>query len=294
MKNALTRCPRTDELQSLRHIWKSAFGDSGMDAFFASYADSYRRAAIVDDTPVAAGYLFPAGNLICNGQTTPCAMIYAIAVLPEFRNLGLGSAIVGELVSAGRGAGYPAIVLCPAEDSLFEYYGSHVGFCDWFRINERILSSPAPLNTQPGLCEISPEEYFRLRESLLENTPHIETDIRALSYQTLLCKQLGGGLFRIDAPGGVSCAVIERQTDGGVCVKELLTPEVIVTDSVLNIALSIIAAAFPASKYTVRTLAEHTEARPGNRRFGMLAAPDVLISQKYSGNAAPWYGIAFD
>lgn len=294
MKNTLIRCPRNDELPALLHIWESAFGDDDMDAFFAFYADSCRRAAVVDDTPVAAGYLLHAGNLICDGQATPCAMIYAVAVLPEFRNRGLGAGIVSELISAGREAGYPAIVLCPSEDSLFEFYGSRAGFHDWFSIVERALACPSPLDPQPGLCEISPEEYCSLREDLLCRTPHIETDVRALSYQSLLCRQHGGGLFRIDAPDGVSCAVIERQPGGTVWVKELLTPEVIVTDSALSIALSALAPVFPASEYIVRTLAVQNDARPGSRRFGMLAAANELISHEYAGNAAPWFGMAFD
>jgi GNAT superfamily N-acetyltransferase len=299
------------------------FNDGDESAFFNHYFDTeFCIIATRDDMPVATGYLLPSGNIICNELSIPCAMIYGVATLPEHRKLGFGAAVVRELVSVARRAGFPAVVLCPSNDGLFEYYNTHTGFRDWFYIQERKFTTIPVSGAAARLVEISPDEYSRIRKSLLSGIPHIEPDLRALLYQESLCQELGGGLFRVDTPCGVSCAVAERQSDGALWIKELLTPDGYESD-----VIAALASALPAEEYVIRTPAGcgnpqqevrdisrgegfvteqdfhiNTDSRhlcsdysiTGIRRFGMLSAPDSFLREMPGSSIPPWFGLAFD
>jgi hypothetical protein len=209
--------------------------------------------------------------------------------MPEFRNSGYGSALVRELVSHGKRSGFPAIVLCPSDDDLFAYYGSRTDLRDWFYIYERRHKALPPVGNNVGLTQIMPDDYRNLREKLLADVPHIDMGVEAISYQSHLCKQLGGGLFRADLRCGSACATVEVQPDGTVWVKELLAP-----DNSESGMLSSIAAAFPSAEYKVRTTAQGDLSRAGIRRFGMLAGLPCTASTPTAQTAAPWFGLAFD
>ena len=301
-----TRQPRRDEIGYLRDIWSVVFADGDESSYFDYYFDpDMCIAAIVDEVPVAAGYLLPAGDIICSGISVPCAMIYGVATLPEYRSLGCGTAIVRDLLSAGRGAGFPAVTLCPSNDSLFGFYSERSELRDWFYINEQICKYTPASSNRVHPDEIPPQAYGHLRENLLANIPHIKANTRALLYQSMLCDEFGGGLFRIDTPGGVSCAVVEQERSGTLLIKELLAP-----GGYENYALSSIASAFPSNEYIVRSPARRSNmnftannSQSGEfsaqdfeqiKRFGMVSAPDILPNLQYMSGFMPWFGLAFD
>ena len=341
--DATIRNARASDIPALRHIWTDAFGSIEDSVFFDRYFDPDMCLAVVrGDEPVAAGYLIPDGNLTVGELRLPCAMIYAVAVLPEYRNNGYGSALTRELISHGTRSGYPAIVLCPSEDSLFEYYSTRTSLRDWFYIYEQrfdgtqigsipshspcannaaSLATSAPLvgdavlcvpqpshmqniqtngNKTPHLTQLTPDEYAALRESLLTGTPHVEMNIASITYQTQLCQQLGGGLYRINLPGGPACATIEIQPNGSVWIKELLTPD---NDNTAA-ALPYIASIFPSAEYIIKTPTRNSPTHPCTRRFGMLAispdASDTAMTMcqhtptPTSNTPRPWLGLAFD
>lgn len=259
MNVATTRCPNGDETGFLRNIWREAFGSSDVEAFFTHMFDSNRCIVVVNEgAPVSAGYLLPAGTLRCKRTSVPCAMIYGVATLPEYRSRGYGASIVRKLISTGWNLGFPAVAICPSEASLFDYYSKCAGFREWFFINERRYIEAEISNHKAIATKITPDEYFKLRESLLVCIPHIMSDISVISYQQELCRELGGGLFKFDTSGGQACAIVERQPSGEVCVKELLSNILLTTgvgegnDSEAEV-LSWIVSAFPASEIIVRT-----------------------------------------
>jgi len=319
----ILRHPGKDETPALRHIWSTVFGSGDEGMFFGHYyLPELCIVATSDDKPVAAGYLFPVGSFLHGGVSVPCAMIYSVAALPSFRNRGFGTAIVNRLITLGDEKGYAKCVLCPSEDSLFAYYSSRTCLRDFFYISEyRFVGTPST-QWKARLTEATEDEYVTLRESLLTGTPHICFDPKAISYQNKLCRELGGGLFRIDTPYGDFCAIVERQVDGSVWVKELLTPASFTgcgADGVLNA----ISEMFPSGEYMVRMPAPITASdyaaikasagaheteysdlpglsgrqilQPGViRRFGMLTDPCFQYDMESESSAAPWLGLAFD
>jgi len=316
---AIVRHPETDELPALSRIWKTVFDDGCEADFFDHYFDpSHCIIAQYGDVIAASGFLLPAGHIINGMQRVRCAMIYAVATLPEHRRLGYGETVVRQLISRGHELSYQAIVLCPADDSLFEYYKTRIELRDWFYVFEQKITFAQIHNgcvdSQPmsaaRLTRVSEERYGRLREEMLDKTPHIEFDKRAMAYQSLLCEQYGGGLYQIDSADGISCAIVERQFGGAVWIKELLTPDrakvfdIVPAQQTLNI-LKAIAANHPADEFLVRMPAEAREqsGSPENRpdkqskcvrRFGMIAVFDGIFDSHIISSPPPWYGLAFD
>ena len=284
-----TRCAQNSDIPALHSIWESAFGEGDFNDFFEFYfKPELCIVAECEGSPAGAGYLVPFGDLICSGLKVPCAMIYAVAVLPAFRNLGLGESVVRGLIAHGKSSGYPAIVLCPSSDSLFSYYSERSDLRDWFFTVEQHLTEIRTSENAARLNRFSAEDYRNLRETLLSGTPHIATCRDAFLFQDILCMHDGGGLFTTATTGGDACAVVERQPDGAVWVKELLAP--VGCDSE---ALSSVAAEFPAASYLIRTPSTPARPRPGNRRFGMISASPEL-TESAGTLALPWYGLAFD
>ena len=284
----IVRNPQNGEIPDLRHIFTSAFGKFEEPVFFDYWFTKDMCAlAICDGVPAAAGYILPAGRLIANGQATPCAMIYALSTLSEYRGRGLGAEIVRKLLSIGHDAGFEEIVLCPSDDKLFEYYGTHTEFKDWFYVREERFSSVPADNRLSKISKITAREYGAMREKFLADFPHIELDLRNLEYHELLCKTLGGGFYCISESGGNvrACVAVEMQSDGGVWVKELLAD-----DGYGLSAVSQIAKELPAQGYLVRTPVR----QPGEnvRRFGMIISPEYNVLD--GGKPLPWYGLAFD
>jgi len=311
------RHPLTKDIPALRNIWITVFGADDVELFFSRYFNTEFCAALtVGDKPVAAGYLFRAGDAVFNGVVFPCVMIYGVSTLPEFRNNGFGTAVVRSLIETAYAAGYPAVALCPSEDSLFEYYSARTALRSYFYIHEQAFRAPLSVNVYYGIAPVSAAQYGEIRTGLLAGVSHINFDDHALVYQELLCSLSGGGLFRINTPAGDSCAVIERLPCGSVCLKELLVPPGSWSDDLVDGILSVIAPVFPAKEYTLRSPAHFSPAadvdlhksgtgvgvsepglqRPGRdvRRFGMLAAPDSIFDTSDHKTGFPWLGLAFD
>ena len=198
--NILTRNPHPDEVSSLLDIWSVVFGDTGRDSFFLHYyKPNLCIIAESDGRPVAAGYLVPFGDLRQLSVSHRCSMIYSVATLPQYRGLGFGSAVVGELISLAYKLNYSAVVLCPSEDKLFEYYSKHTALRNWFYVKELSVKKDSLPAAKIKPVEISARDYIIMRENFLADIIHIEHDIKVFDYQSSLCSESGGGFFRIEA-----------------------------------------------------------------------------------------------
>jgi len=308
MSDVVIRKSHIGELPKLKAIWETVFGDVGRDAFFSIYFNpDMCIVAEYNSVPVSMGYLVPYGDISYGKKSIPCAMIYAVATLPECRGMGFGRLVVNDLISLAYKLGYPAVVLCPSDDTLFEYYAKHTKMRDWFYVYEYTYKyadfsvfedTDIETHTFP-LIKISLTEYRKLRKKLLKKVTHIDHDQNAFEYQECLFNELGGGFYKI----GNSCAAIELQPDGTELVKELIVPIVksrwtgafdLVHDRPTSSTefasvLASIAHAFPDKEYTVRLpAAEHK-----GHRFGMIATDDNIDITKLD-KFEPWYGFAFD
>jgi len=291
----LTRNPVSGDLPSLHKIWNSAFGNTGMDSFFSVlFKPELCIVAESGGAPAAAGYLVPFGDLRSNRSSVPCAMILSVAALPEHRGFGLGTAVVNALIALAYKSDFPIVVLCPSEDNLFEYYGKRTNLIDFFYINEFVFKASSCDTGSPVPVEISLNEYISRRDILLKYKTYIQHRADIYKYQSLLCKETGGGFYSV---GNCIC-IVERETDNVVHIKELLVPlnspesnSTLHSDCFIQKTVSSVSQILPADNYVARFPAKTGE----GRRFGMLTADGSDFAPDSSSVCfAPWYGVSFD
>ena len=201
----------TEHLTDLKNLWHTVFGDapSVIDTYFnIFYSPDLAATEFVDGELAAAAYVMPAGELVYGEAQEKCAHIYAVAVYPKFRGRGLGIAVTNRAVEKAKAAGYTAVILHPASESLFGYYEKHCGFTTCFTSNRKFLTSDRDFGEKADI-----ETYISCRERLLCNIPHV-----ALSYDILnFFTKCGGELYVQD--GG--CAAVETY-DGITYIREAL------------------------------------------------------------------------
>ncbi|MDR1065662.1 MAG: GNAT family N-acetyltransferase [Oscillospiraceae bacterium] len=278
----LIREARIRDAHHIKRLWQRVFNDTDevIGAFFEVYIDVRLCVlAQIGGRLAGLGLLLPVGDFVApaarnfNSPTAPdlnappsatqCAMLYALATEPEFRGLGCASLITRELLRVGKKHGFGVVVLRPASDALFDFYGKN-GFCETFYCREYTVKASELKKTAqnaPGiaLTRASPEEYLARRELLLRGVAHIAFDRRALAFQARLSP--GGGLFF----AGDGCAAVETagQPGGRVLISELLGADE-------GAIIAAVADAFPANEYLVRAPAR--EAEYEITRFGMSSA----------------------
>ena len=313
MQNQHIRKATSNDINALQNIWSIVFDYTDMALFFESfYAPELTLVYEKENKIIAMGFLLPVGNLLLKqDDCVPCAMIYAVATLPESRGLGAGSSISAMLIELAQAQGYTAVVLQPADDDLFGFYSKHTKMREWFYGTEYITSpneadfARVPNNLDDIKSErISTAEYIKIRETLLADIPHIKYNFNTVDHQKKLCDLYGGGLYKFTTSHGDACAVIERQSDELVCVKELLCPKISdleTIQTVYNRIISNIAFNYPATQYIIRTpinneltVALNSESVIIKKRFGMLTLTNDKQYEIHNKNALPWYGLAFD
>ncbi|MGE4483981.1 MAG: GNAT family N-acetyltransferase [Oscillospiraceae bacterium] len=271
---------------ALKRIWHTVFGDNMdyIDAFFERvYSPSSALLMEVDGNIASAVYILPIGSLkLPGGETYPCTVSYAFATLPAFRSRGYGALIAKAAVEKTFSDGFSAATICPAEDSLFNYYTEKVGYGDYFYSDEHVYTA-FDSAAKGKIRAAAASEYSEMRENLLNSRAHIAFDKKYIEYQEFLCSR-SGGLFAIESDAGIGCCAAEKMPDGSVLVKELLTPDIRADD-----AVSLLQRAIPAGKYIVRSPAIGTGR---GLRFAMLYVKEV--PELPAGSSAPWYGFAFD
>lgn len=307
MKGILRKAKASD-LDALYSIWSVSFDSLGAAIFFDSFFN-YELSHVVEceNEVVAMGYLLPVGELIISsGSSIPCAMIYAVATLSEYRSHGFGSAISKELINTARKSGYPAVVLCPANDKLFDFYSNNTEMKEWFYATEYTFKAPSTGHKHSQFKKISATDYMILRERFLTSIAHIKLNLRAIEYQSKLCSILGGGIYQVETSLGMACAVVERQSDDLIHIKELIFSDNMQNSNSHQNQLQNIASdfllEFPAKECKIRTPAMNetdniSSANVTNKstgKFAMLALPHDLQKETNNKTTSPWYGLAFD
>lgn len=228
---------RTRDRDSLKKIWKESFGDSDefIDMFFSEfYKDG--MATIIDFGSIipSAGYSLSGYELISpDFDPIPLTYGYSIATLPEYRSIahrtptamapakstGFGTTLTQGMCKDAFKKHKSAFCVCPAEDSLREWYGKIIKTRDFFVARERSMSAEEFKDISPTLSPraVSAVEYNEARDSLLTRCTHVRFPYAAMEYQALICRFTRGGLYRFD--GG--CAVVEGGDDV-LRIKELI------------------------------------------------------------------------
>lgn len=193
-----------DITKELKLLWHTVFHDSMsvIDEFFTAFPmDRLASVEYCGGELAAAAYVLPFGELVLpDSYRCGCAHIYAVGVRPDMRGRGLGIDVTSKAYELAQSLGFPAVVLHPASDSLFDFYQQHCGFSAAFSSCVSNISVCAI--DVPALSPVGADEYREAREDNLSGIPHIDISQQVLS----LFIRLGGRLYTFD--GG--CAAVEE------------------------------------------------------------------------------------
>lgn len=206
--------------EGMLHIWHEVFGDSPefIEGFLTRLPGfGTAAAALCGEEIVGAAYILTGMTLAGeNISEKKCGYIYAVAVMPEHRKAGLGAGLTRLAAELGRRDGAQMICTLPAEDSLYAWYEGLIGTENVLHLEVKKCSAQGRISPR----RLGAQEYFRIREERLKNTPHLRLNPECAEFHQFFCEYLGGGLF--EAEGALlSCYCTE-----GLCiVTELINPD---------------------------------------------------------------------
>ena len=144
------------------------------------------------------------------------AYLYAVAVQPAYRGLGLGKAVTQAAVRLGRERGADFVCTLPASASLYGWYERLIGVrCALYRREESF-----PACEGFAVTPLSAADYNARREALLAGKVHLTLSDAAAEYERCNCRCFGGDFYAVG--DGIAAAYRE---DGQLTVRELLCPD---------------------------------------------------------------------
>ena len=214
----MTRVTDRRDLPALTALWAECFGDAPEEirAFWESLFDCIRvYAEFSGKTAVAMLCALPTELVGEDGESTPCAYLYAVCTAPSERGKGHAHRLLQFAQRDLAAAGFAFAALAPAEPKLFDFYAEQ-GFQAAFFCRETTVSAQtAPLKVRP----IDAEAYRNLREMQLYDS--------FVSYPAPLLALEGRRLHRVETADGIFCADCQKEGET-LCIRELLpgAPEV--------------------------------------------------------------------
>ncbi|MBO6041142.1 MAG: GNAT family N-acetyltransferase [Oscillospiraceae bacterium] len=203
---------RPEDSAALIDLWRRVFGDP--EELAASFLRLLPEmgggvAAFADGEPAGAAYIVT-GLKVGDKRA---AYLYAVAVSPPFRGMGLGERLSVSAAVLGRRLGADFVCTLPAQPGLYDWYEKRIGTrCALYRRSEVIDAHEGP-----ALIPLSPAAYNERREELLAGLPHLSLSEAAITYESINCRCFGGGLYAVG--GGIAAAYVE---DGRAVLREVL------------------------------------------------------------------------
>lgn len=274
------------DIPAQRELWKLAFGDSGdyVDNFYTTYYRPERVLVLEEDGVVRTMTAWFDTAFVLPGRGSyRAAYLYAVATHPDCRGRGLAAKLLSAADVYFESLGISAVTTVPAEPSLHRFFGSN-GFRECFT-HHQMVWKPEDADTlihSFRLQPLGPEEYGRLRETILAETPHIAFPADALTYQAGCCRLSGGGLYAATTAEGLAVLCAEGMEDGSLMLKELVGGP-----SVRGQVLSGLRLQLPRFGGLYRTPGDQT-------KFGMLKWLDKEICAGWDWAATAYLGFAFD
>lgn len=259
-------------------LWEQVFGDpAALVAQFLNLFECQPGFCMIAEQKgriAAAAYCLDGLELLLPGQAPiPASYLYAVATHPAHRKQGLAAELCRRLRDSCFARGR-ILFTKPAEPSLYPWYEEKVGAvpvlsCQSIKIDA--LPNSVDLSDAPPPTPLSPEEYGRFRENLLQGVPHVRFPDSLLTWEHLLHRQYGGGFFAV----GSSIADLYIG-NGQIEVSELLSPDPVRTVQVLLSHFNI-----PSAAVTLPGRTEH---------YVSCAAPNGCLPD---GVDAVWFGSVF-
>ena len=206
---------RPEDREALIALWHRVFEDP--EELPAAFLDllpdlGSGTAAFAEGRLAGAAYIVTAQRV----GDKRAAYLYAVAVHPEYRGLGLGGALSRFAARLGKERGADFVCTLPAEPSLYAWYEGLIGTrCILHRREEKLPSRPGP-----AVKALTPDDYNARREALLQGTEHMALSPAAAAYEAINCRCFGGDLYAVG--DGIAAAYREGRQ---AVIRELLCPD---------------------------------------------------------------------
>ena len=163
----MARIAEPRDREPIESLWQEAFGDTPEEIgrFFDTFPDCL---SYVTEDCAAMVHALP----MTLSPDLPAAYLYAVATRADRQGQGLCRRLMAHAEQDLAKRGFACCILAPGAPSLFAFY-EKLGYTTAF------TGSTPPC---AGGTPISPAEYLRLRETLLQNRPHLLCDDRLLRY----------------------------------------------------------------------------------------------------------------
>ena len=177
----------SEDIPALSNLYATAFnaGANECERFFdmrfiPENTLVFRR----NDEILAALYLWY-GEVVCAGKRYPADYIYAAATCADMRNQGIMAQLIDAAAELSLTRGRHFLVLSPANEKLYEYYGTH-GFKTAFyqkelTLKRNVLSLIADKKSEDFVV-LSAGDIYTLRETLFIRDDGFSWDSAALEY----------------------------------------------------------------------------------------------------------------
>lgn len=219
-------------VEELCVLWRTCFDDGDFSEFYLKNRATEDNMLVIhrDGRPVSMASFLPAVYHTPKGAI-PVRYVYAVATLPEYRGQGLAR----KILTCGSALWDEPLVLCPADEHLYKYYGK-MGFVGAFRsenVSARLAVAKNGCWNAFHLEEAEPEEYAAVREQYLSlNKPaYLSWDGQAVAFAFAANAREGGrNLFFVPESAPEKKELLMYTTEG----RELVIIETTLQEEVMS------------------------------------------------------------
>ena len=191
------------DIPRLISLWTEIFGDTQalVETFFrllphiGSCMVAERDGAICGMASMLTDFLLTDGNSAFSDSEKRFGYLYGVAVQPESRGKGIGTALSRAAAEYARSNACEYISTLPADTGLYSMYEKTIGtVCRLKRTKVEYVRkalSEIPFKLLPA----EPEHYFRKRETLLRDTVHLRVSEDSITFLKALCVDGGGDIY---------------------------------------------------------------------------------------------------
>ena len=224
----------TDDEQTAEavcELWRTCFDDGDFSEFYLKERATADNMLVIyrDGKPVSMASFLPAVYHTDKGAI-PVRYVYAVATLPEYRGQGLAK----KILTCGIELWDEPLVLCPADEHLYRYYGK-MGFVCAFRSED----AGVRLSPVKNCCwnfhleQADPKAYAAVREQYLSERKHayLSWDEQAIAFAFAANERDGGrNLFFVPESAPEKPELLMYTTEG----KELVIIETTLSEELLS------------------------------------------------------------
>ncbi len=225
MTNIFMRRLQSTDRQQVVSLWQEAFSDG--ERVINDFLEEIQMdrtgfgAFTAAGTLVSMMFLIPA-ELYVQNQIAPCRYVYAVATAKTARNNGLMRRLHAFAADQAKEEGATALLLVPAERSLFSLYQT-LGYRTRFFLGERRVVCTD--NHAVKLTPCTAEQFLQMRETLLRSHSisfDFSPEFQPMRYSLLKKTGVSFWTVRDDASCGYlcvehraqACVVLETNLNG--------------------------------------------------------------------------------